>query len=83
MYSTRQFLVKNPIARYALGDRDPLRFNADRSLNLYVQNADPGPEKRANWLPAPTDEFSLVMRLYSPKQAVIDGSWTPPPVLRT
>ena len=82
MYNTRQFLVKNPIGRYALGDRDPLRFNSDGSLDLYVQNANPGPDKRANWLPAPADGFSLVMRLYSPKQAVIDGSWSPPPVQR-
>ena len=82
MYSTQQFLVKNPIGRYALGDRDPLKFNADGSLDLYLQNADPGPDKRANWLPAPPDGFSLVMRLYSPKKAVIDGSWSPPPVIR-
>jgi hypothetical protein len=24
----------------------------------------------------------LVMRLYIPKKAVIDGSWSPPPVVR-
>ncbi len=82
MYSTSQFLVKNPIGRHALGDRDPLRYNADGSLDIYLQHADPGADKRANWLPAPPDGFSLVMRLYSPKQAVIDGSWSPPPVVR-
>ena len=82
MYNVRQALVKNPIGRYALDDRHPLRFNADGSLDLYLQNADPGPDKRANWLPAPPDEFSLVMRLYTPKKAVIDGSWSPPPVVR-
>ena len=68
--------------RHAVGDRNPLRFNADGSLDLYLQNADPGPDKRANWLPAPPDGFSLVMRLYSPKKAVLDGSWSPPPVIR-
>jgi hypothetical protein len=82
MYSTQQFLVTNPIGRFALGDRHPLKYNADGSLDLYLQNADPGPDKRENWLPAPPDGFSLVMRLYSPKKAVIDGSWTPPPVVR-
>ena len=82
MYSTQQFLVTNPIGRYAIGDRDPLKYNADGSLDLYLQNADPGPDKRANWLPAPPDGFSLVMRLYSPKQALLDGSWSPPPVVR-
>jgi hypothetical protein len=82
MYNIRQALVKNPIGRYALDDRHPLLFNADGSLDLYLQHADPGPDKRANWLPAPPDEFSLVMRLYIPKKAVIDGSWSPPPVVR-
>jgi hypothetical protein len=82
MYTIQQSLVKNPIGRYALDDRQPLRFNADGSLDLYLQNADPGPDKHANWLPAPPDGFSLVMRLYSPKKAVIDGTWTPPPVVR-
>ena len=51
MYSTDQFLVKNPIGRYALGDRDPLKFNADGSLDLYLQHADPGADKQANWCP--------------------------------
>jgi hypothetical protein len=82
MYSTQQFLVTNPIGRYAIGDRNPLKYNADGSLDLYLQNADPGPDKRANWLPAPPDGFSLVMRLYSPKKALLDGSWSPPPVVR-
>jgi hypothetical protein len=35
-------------------------------------------------LPAPKNtDFSLFMRAYWPKTAVIDGSWTPPAVQRT
>ena len=82
VYNARQALAKNPIGRYALDDRSPLQFNADGSLDLYLQNVDPGPDKRANWLPVPPDGFRLVMRLYTPKKAVIDGSWSPPPVVR-
>ena len=51
MYSTQQFLVKNPIGRYALGDRNPLRFNADGSLDLYLQNADPDPTSARTGFP--------------------------------
>jgi hypothetical protein len=42
--------------------------------------ANPPPEaQRDNWLPAPKDaDFSLFMRAYWPKTAVIDGLWTPP-----
>jgi len=43
---------------------------------------DPGPDKRANWLPAPANGFNLVMRLYFPKAAILDGRWRPPPAVR-
>ena len=66
----------------AIGDRDQLKFNADGSLDLYIQNENPGPDKESNWLPAPKDEFNLAMRLYSPKREALDGPWTPPPVKR-
>src|SRR5262249_48256395 len=62
MYNTRQFFVPNPINRYAIGDRDDLKFNNDGSLTLYIQNESPGREKESNWLPAPKDRFNLCMR---------------------
>jgi hypothetical protein len=82
MYDDRHFLAANPIGRYALGDRDPLRAAPDGTLDIIIQHDDPGPALRANWLPAPTGGFSLAMRLYYPKQPVLDGSWTPPAVVR-
>jgi hypothetical protein len=82
MYDERHFLVKNPIERYAVGDRQPLHFNPDGSLDVFIQNADPGRERHANWLPAPPDGFNLILRLYSPRKAVLDGAWSPPPVVR-
>ena len=42
LYDSRQYLVENPIHRYALGDRDDLRFEPDGSLNIYVQHDPPG-----------------------------------------
>ena len=55
-------------------------FAKNGSLTIYVQ-ADPPPDaQRANWLPAPKEDFSLFLRTYWPKVEVIDGSWTPPPV---
>ena len=39
--------------------------------------------QRANWLPAPRDrDFSLYVRAYWPRPAILDGSWTPPAVER-
>jgi len=80
MYNEGGYFIKNPINRYAIGDRNPLKFNADGSLDLYFQNASPGKDKESNWLPAPAGNFNLCLRLYWPKKAVMEGAWTPPPV---
>jgi len=81
MYDAEGFQVANPINRFAIGDRDALKYNADGSLDLYVQNENPGPDKEANWLPAPkSGPLGLTMRLYAPKQQALDGGWNPPPI---
>ena len=83
MYDGDGFPVANPINRFALGDRDVLKYNVDGSLDLFIQHDDPGGDRTANWLPAPgTGPLGLTMRLYGPKTAVLDGSWAPPPLRR-
>ncbi len=82
MYDARGFFIENPIGRYAIGDRDRLKFNADGSLDLYIQAARPGAEKESNWLPAPKEVFNLSLRLYWPKEAALKRTWAPPPVRR-
>lgn len=82
LYDNAGFQVANKINRFALGDRDPLKYNEDGSLDLYVQSTTPGKEKEANWLPAPKGPFNLTMRLYAPRSSVLDGSWAPPAVRR-
>ncbi|MGY4572733.1 DUF1254 domain-containing protein [Bradyrhizobium sp. USDA 3256] len=80
LYDKDGFQAPNALNRFALGDRDKLKFNADGSLDIYLQNESPGADRESNWLPAPAGEFNLAMRLYSPQRAALDGSWTPPPV---
>jgi hypothetical protein len=85
MYDRRsQLLVTNSINRYVVNSPmvPNLQKNADGSLTLYIQNQSPGPEKGSNWLPAPDDDFYLVMRLYWPKEAALKGDWKPPGVER-
>lgn len=35
----------------------------------------PGADKASNWLPAPEGAYDLIMRIYGPDQAGLDGSW--------
>lgn len=83
MYNAEFFFVDNPLNRYNLSERNQFRFNTDGSLDLYMQAANPGPEKEANWLPAPNGKFVLLLRLYWPNEAaptILDGTWKPPVV---
>jgi len=83
VYKLDGFPTRNSIGRYAIGDRNPLRFNPDGSLDIYLQHNSPGPDKETNWLPTPKKQFNLTMRLYWPKDSVLIGAWTPPPATRT
>lgn len=81
MYDAEGFQVANPINRFAIGDRDALRFNTDGSLDLYIQNENPGAELESNWLPSPkSGKLGLTMRLYAPRPEALDGRWNPPAI---
>lgn len=79
----RLFMVQGLSTTGDLRESNDLKYNADGSLDIYIQNQSPGKTKEANWLPAPKDKFILMMRLYWPKEkapSIIDGSWNPPHV---
>lgn len=82
MYNAEGFPVPNPLDRYALGDRDPVRYNDDGSLDLYIGQESPNAELEPNWLPAPPGPLGVTMRLYGPRPEVLDGRWDPPLVQR-
>jgi hypothetical protein len=82
MYDDARFLVDNPIGRCAVGDRDPLVRDPHGSLTVHIQSARPDAAAEPNWLPAPSDRFTLALRMYWPKRKVLRGRWTPPAVTR-
>jgi len=82
IYSEDGYFTPNPLHRYAIGDRDALKFNADGSLDIYLQHNSPGAAKESNWLPVPADLFNVSLRMYWPGDAVLDGKWIPPAVTR-
>ncbi len=83
MYNAKYFFVDNPLNRYTLSQRNNLKTNSDGSTDLYIQADSPGKDKESNWLPAPKDDFVLMMRLYWPREkdpTILNGSWKPPAV---
>jgi hypothetical protein len=85
-----QLLIENPINRYLINSPmlPSLKKNADGSLTLHLQKDDPGPDKRANWLPAANGPIMLVMRLYWPRKnpppSILPptrGTWDPPGII--
>ncbi len=82
-YGADDFFIDNPLQRFALGDRDPLLFNADGSLDLLVQASAPEGEMKRNWLPVKSGQaFLLNARLYWPKATALNRQWGMPAVER-
>ena len=77
-------LYANPLNRYLINSPmlPNLKKDADGGITLYVQNASPGTDREANWLPSPTSPFFAVLRLYWPKPPALDGKWKAPPMQR-
>lgn len=83
MYDADGFQAANPINRFAVSSWMPFKYNADGSLDLYIQHDNPGADKEANWLPSPPKgPLGITMRLYAPKANALDGRWNPPSVKR-
>ena len=67
-----KFFHPNALNRFSLGTKNKtLRYAADGSLTLYLGAKSPGKENEANWIPAPGGNFSLILRLYWPEEAVL------------
>ncbi|MBZ4014342.1 DUF1254 domain-containing protein [Streptomyces purpurogeneiscleroticus] len=81
MYDQQGFLVPNALNRYEIGHTVKPRPNSDNSVDIYIQHDPPAAGKQANWLPAPTGPFNVMLRMYWPRQSVLAGTWTPPPVI--
>ena len=81
LYNENGYLVQNPVQRYAIGPHlEPLTYNEDGSLDLYIGNRPPGTAILTNWLPAPAGLFNLMLRMYWPAEPILTGQWIPPAI---
>ena len=86
MYDVKtQLFIENALERYLLNSNmmEQFKIEQDGSLVLYVTKDSPRKEFESNWLPAPDGPFYMVMRLYGPEPAALEGKWTPPGLEKT
>ena len=81
MGDAKNHFVANPLNRYSISDRSNLVFNADGSVNVYLQHETPKGHE-SNWLPTPTGNFILWLRVYIPGKAILDRKYVVPPVVK-
>jgi hypothetical protein len=74
------FYVPNSLNRYAIAPWMPLKFNADGSLDIYLQAESPGEDKEANWMATPPGVFNITIRNYWPKEEALNGTYKNPPI---
>jgi len=82
-YGGDDFLIDNPLQRFARASHDELLYNPDGSLDLWIQAQAPSQERQRNWLPVrPGSSFLLGARLYGPKAGALAGDWQMPALQR-
>ena len=73
-------MAENELKRYSISDRTKgIVYNKDKSLTLYFGNAQPA-QGKSNWLPAPKGVFDVMIRLYGPKESVLNGTYALPKI---
>ncbi|WP_454710723.1 DUF1254 domain-containing protein [Cupriavidus nantongensis] len=78
-----KMLVPNELNRYKVGsDTQGLKVASDGSITIPIQANKPEGENAANWLPAPKGGFYVILRMYQPKQEVLDNKWKLPQLTR-
>jgi hypothetical protein len=84
VYDASSLLYANPLKRYVVNSSmiGQLSKDADGGFTLYIQHESPGPEREDNWLPVPKGKFGLTFRCYQPGEAILNFTYTAPPVVR-
>lgn len=85
MYNVPDFyLIENPINRNSLGDRTPGAVrDEDGGITITMSASEPTEgTARANWLPAPSGEFRPILSMCMPDNAVLDGTYEIPAIVK-
>lgn len=81
-YDREGFMMSNRLNRFGIRSRDPVDYNSDGSIDIYFAPECPPEASENNWIPSLPGPVALQIRLYSPAEKYLDGSWTPPVIQR-
>ncbi len=84
VYDSQGRLIPNGQNRYSVSSSRPdeLIRRPDGSVDIIFAAHDPG-DPGANWLQVPPGgRFSAYLRMYSPQQPILDGTWVAPAIVR-
>jgi hypothetical protein len=71
-------VVANELERYNFNNYSPLTYEEDGGLNIYISPTYNSEWPKSNWLPSPQEQdFNLTIRMYVPKESVVNGNWFP------
>jgi hypothetical protein len=77
-------VLPNPKNRYLLNRETKPEYNDDGSLTLYFAAEKPANAPDGNWLPTPKGAiYRLTFRFYGPIAGVANGTYFPPPMIKT
>ena len=77
-------VVPNSLDRYNFNNLSEFEYGNDGSLNIYLGHELPSDLPLSNWLPAPKGQpFTLNLRMYVPKEDVVNGNYVVPELSRT
>lgn len=81
-YDREGFMMSNRLDRFGIRSRDAVEMNADGSLDIYAGPECPPSSPECNWIPTIAGPIALQIRLYTPGESYLDGSWKPAPIQR-
>ncbi|MCA9491809.1 MAG: DUF1254 domain-containing protein [Myxococcales bacterium] len=81
-YDEGRYLIANATDRYSVNSSDDnVVYNPDGSLDLVIAPSYPGGPVQ-DWIPTKEKgQVYLMLRIYLPGDAVLDGTWKPPPII--
>lgn len=81
IYNSQDFsFVENPANRHSLSSNDTLKLTEDGGLKLLLQQETPA--DTTNWLPTPSAEFVVMIRLYHPQEPLLNGEYQLPTLMK-